>query len=100
VIGRKRNDKSEYAKVDGTRLNPSAGASMGRPQFEGKMTKTPKHQTDEVPRILAVWRDLGIKDLDGRRARAGFEPTGEHLANLRNWRLKSRTRPAFEEIRP
>ena len=50
---------------------------------------TSAHQTDEVARILAVWRDLGIKDLDGRRASGGFESTGEHLANLRSWRLKS-----------
>jgi len=42
-------------------------------------------RTDEVARILAVWRDLGIKDLDGRRASAGFEPVGEHLAKLRSW---------------
>ena len=55
------------------------------------MTKTPmaKHQTDEAARILAAWRDLGIKDLDGRRASGGFEPVGEHLANLRSWRLKA-----------
>ena len=35
------------------------------------MTKTPvaKHHTDEVARIKAAWRDLGIKDLDGRAAR-------------------------------
>ena len=60
---------------------------MGRPQFEGRMIKTlmVKHQTDEAARILAFWRDLGIKDLDGRRASAGFEPVGEHLAKLRSW---------------
>ncbi len=46
---------------------------------------TSAHQTDEVARILAVWRDLGIKDLDGRRTRAGLEPVREHLANLRRW---------------
>ena len=58
------------------------------------MTKTPMatHQTDEVARILAVWRDLDIKDLDGRRVSGGFEPTGEHLANLRSWESKWRSR--------
>ena len=62
------------------------------------MTKTlpAKHQTDEVPRILAVWRDLGIKDLDGRRARAGFEPVGEHLAALRSWESEWRSRDGKE----
>ena len=49
-----------------------------------------KHQTDEVARILAAWRDLGIKDLDGLRAREGRESVGEHLASLRNWENKRR----------
>jgi len=44
-----------------------------------------KDQTDEVARIKAAWRVLGIKDLDGVRARAGLEPVREHLANLRRW---------------
>ncbi len=42
-------------------------------------------KTDEVAKILAVWRDLGIKDLDGRKASDGREPVGEHLATLRSW---------------
>ena len=46
-------------------------------------------QTDEVARILAVWQRRGIKYLDRRRARAGLEPVGKHLAALRSWRLKS-----------
>jgi len=59
--------------------------------------KTPdKHQTDEVARIHAAWRDLGIKDLDGVRARAGLEPVGEHLANLRSWESKWRSRDGRE----
>ncbi len=62
------------------------------------MTKTlmAKHQTDEVPRILAFWRDLGFKDLDGRRARDGREPVGEHLAGLRSWESEWRSRDGKE----
>ena len=62
------------------------------------MIKIPKakHQTDEVARILAAWRDLGMKDLDGRRARDGREPVGEHLAALRSWESKWRSRDGKE----
>ena len=49
-------------------------------------------QTDEVARIKAAWRVLGIKDLDGVRARAGLEPVREHLANLRSWKNKRKSR--------
>jgi len=59
-------------------------------------TMASAHQTEEAARILAVWRDLGIKDLDGRRARAGFEPVGEHLANLRSWESEWRSRDSKE----
>jgi len=55
-----------------------------------------KHQTDEVARILAIWRGLGIKDLDGRRADDGREPVGEHLANLRSWQSKWGSRDGRE----
>ncbi len=51
-----------------------------------------KDQTDEVARIKAVWRDLGIKDLDGVRARDGREPVREHLASLRRWESKWKSR--------
>ena len=48
--------------------------------------------TDEVARILAVWRDLGIKDLEAQRAKEGLKPVGEHLADLRaheaQWRVE------------
>ncbi len=47
-------------------------------------------QTDEVARILAVWRRLGIKNLDELRVRQGLEPVGEHLANLSAGRRVSR----------
>ena len=52
-----------------------------------------KEQTDEVARIKAAWRNLGINDLDGVRARAELEPVREHLANLRRWKSKWRTKP-------
>ncbi len=49
-------------------------------------------QAGEVARIKAAWRVLGIKDLDGVRARAGLEPVREHLANLRSWESKRKSR--------
>ncbi len=55
-----------------------------------------KPQTDEVARIKAAWRVLGIKDLDGVRARAGLEPVREHLANLRRWESKWKSRDGKE----
>ena len=71
-----------------------AQAGRDGERSQNRMIKTPmaKHQTDEVAKILAVWRDLGIKDLDGRRASGGFESTGEHLANLRRWEIEWRSR--------
>ncbi|MEE9611335.1 MAG: hypothetical protein V3W19_08785 [Desulfatiglandales bacterium] len=50
----------------------------------------------EAARILAFWRDLGVKDLDGRRVRDGREPVGEHLAALRSWESKWRSRDGKE----
>ena len=47
-----------------------------------------ENKPDEVARILAIWRSLGIKDLDRRRVDAGLEPVGEHLANLREWQRR------------
>ena len=67
------------------------------------MMKTPiaKHQTDEAAGILAVWRDFGIEDLDGRRASQGRnpqerKPVREHLAALRSWESKWRSRDGKE----
>jgi len=81
-------------RTDGKPLTPverEEAKQMIQAQEDGDLSaKDPaKHQTDEVARILAVWRDLGIKDLDRLRARAGLEPVGKHLAALRSWRLKS-----------
>ncbi len=59
-------------------------------------TMASAHQNDEVAQILAAWRDLGTKDLDGVRARAGFEPVGEHLAGLRSWGSEWRSRDGKE----
>ncbi len=56
-----------------------------------------ENKPDEVAQILAIWRDLGIKDLDGQRVRQGCnpqerKPVGEHLADLRSWQNKRRSR--------
>ena len=54
------------------------------PVTEDQTAKAPAEpQTDEVDQILAVWRDLGIKDLDAQRAKEGLKPVKEHLADLR-----------------
>ena len=72
-----RLDKSEI-KTDTQRKRP--------PVTEDLAANAPARSlTDEVARILAVWRRLGIKDLDGLRVRQGLEPVGEHLMNLRRW---------------
>lgn len=63
------------------------------PVTENIAAKTPaEDQADEVARIKAAWRVLGIKDLDGVRAGAGLEPVGEHLASLRRWESKWKSR--------
>ena len=51
-----------------------------------------KDQTDEMARLKAAWRDLGINDLDGVRASAGLEPVREHLTSLRKWESKWKSR--------
>ena len=70
----------QSAKIES---KPAQGTA---PVTEDLAAKTPaRPQTDEVARIKAAWRVLGIKDLDGVRARAGLEPVREHLAKLRRW---------------
>ncbi len=44
--------------------------------------------TGEVARILAVWWDRGIRDLEARRVNQGFNSVGEHLENLRRWQRR------------
>ena len=75
-----RLDKPEI-KTDTQRKRP--------PVTEDLAANAPaKPQTDEVARIKTAWRVLGIKDLDGVRARAGLEPVREHLAKLRAYQNK------------
>ncbi len=83
----------ENASVSSQNVDIQKPPLVTTPETEDLAANAPaRPQTDEVARILAAWQRLGIKDLDGLRARAGLEPVGEHLANLRSWERKWRSR--------
>jgi len=79
----------ENASVSSENVDTQKPPLVTTPVTDDLAAKAPaKDQADEVARILAVWRDLGIKDLDGVRASAGLEPVREHLTSLRKWESK------------
>jgi len=83
----------ENASVSSQNVDIQKPPQVTTPVTEDLAANAPaRPQTDEVARILAVWQRLGIKDLDGLRVRQGLEPVGEHLANLRSWESKWRSR--------
>ena len=83
----------ENASVSRQNVDIQKPSLVTTPVTEDLAAKAPtKDQTDEMARLKAAWRDLGINDLDGVRASAGLEPVGKHLANLRSWESKWKSR--------
>ncbi len=99
--------RSILHRVRGTEKPSQAeGPDIESSRALGPETTTPEtiaaailaeNKPEEVAQILAIWRGFGIKDLDGRRASQGSnpqerKPVREHLADLRSWQSKWRSR--------
>ncbi len=95
-VERKEIVKRALAMLHGGPKTEQQDQQIGEPEAETAETLAAsvlaESGPDEVAQILTIWRGFGIKDLDGQRIREGLEPIREHLASLRSWKSKLRSR--------